>query len=297
LFGNWRVVVQNCERRTEERRCKFPPTPPALSRKGKDHAGRLWKGTGLPVAEETVELARGGDRASVEAVITECFPAVHRVAHALVGEPVVAGKVVRFVLRRAVTVRPRWRPGMTPENWFFHNTLMTLRRLGSVAPPSGQDLLITAASGSHPAYTAFVRALRALPVQQAEAFILHHGEHLNERLLGVAMDLSTGAAGSHLAAATQGLQGLAGEDYPVLVAALEKTYAALTPPETIVRTAAQSEIKAVFWGRVLRRVVRRVISLAILAALAYLGWRYREQLVQWYYQLRAAVTSATSRPS
>ena len=70
-------------------------------------------------------------------------------------------------------------------------------RLNAPAPAPNQDLLITVGPTGLPAYAGFIRALRTLPVQQAEAFILHHGEHLNERLLGVAMDLSTGAAGSH----------------------------------------------------------------------------------------------------
>ena len=236
----------------------------------------------MPVADDVVEKARLGDRASVEAVVTECFPAVHRVAHALTGDPAVAGKVVRFVLRRSVDVMPRWRSGLIPENWFFHNTLITLRRLNAPAPPPNQDLLITVGPTGLPAYGGFIRALRALPVQQAEAFVLHHGEHLNERLLGVAMDLSTGAAGSHLAAATASLQSLAGDDYPALVAALEKAYAALTPPETIVRTTARTEMRSILWGKLIRRVVRRLITLAILAAIGFAAWHFRDQLIKWF---------------
>ena len=254
-------------------------------------------GNSLPVADEVVAKARVGDRQSVEAVITECFPAVHRVAHALTGDPAVAGKVVRFVLRRSVTVMPRWRPGLIPENWFFHNTLITLRRLKTPPPPANQDLLITVGPTGHPAYVGFIRALRALPVQQAEAFVLHHGEHLNERLLGVAMDLSTGAAGSHLAAATLALQTLAGNDFPVLVAAMEKAYAALTPPDTVVRTTAETEVRSVFWSKLIRRGTRRLVGLAILALLGYFGWQYRDQLIAAYHQIRDAVTAAQTRPS
>lgn len=251
----------------------------------------------MPVAEEVVEQARKGDRASVEAVITECYPAVHRIAHALTGDPAVAGRVVRYVLRRSATVMPRWRSGLIPENWFYHNTVIALRRMNAPAPTPQQDLLITVGASSDPAYVGFVRALRALPVQQVEAFVLNHGEHLNERLLGVAMDLSTGAAGSHLAAATVALQSLAGNEYPALVAAMEKAYGSLTPPETDIRTTAQSEVRSVLWGKRLRRAVRRLIKLAILAALGYVAWRYRAQLIQWYHALRDAAMSARTRPS
>jgi DNA-directed RNA polymerase specialized sigma24 family protein len=257
-------------------------------------------GIHLPVAEDVVNKAREGDRASVESVITDCFPAVHRVAHALTGDPAVAGKVVRFVLRRSVDVMPRWRSGLIPENWFFHNTLMTLRRLNTPPPQPNQDLLITVGPTGLPAYAGFIRALRTLPVQQAEAFILHHGEHLNERLLGVAMDLSTGAAGAHLAAATASLQTLAGNDYPALVSALDKAYMALTPPETIVRTTAETEIRSVFWGKLLRRMVKRLITLAILAAIGFAAWYFREQLIKWFELARTwfeSSKSATTQPS
>lgn len=240
----------------------------------------------MPVADEVMAAARKGDRASVEAVITECFPAVHRVAHALTGDPAVAGKVVRHVLRRSVDVMPRWRTGLIPENWFFHNTLITLRRLEAPPPQPNQDLLITVGPTGHSAYGGFIRALRALPGQQVEAFVLHYGEHLNERLLGVAMDLSTGAAGSHLAAATLALRTLAGNEYAALVGAFGKAYAALTPPETVVKTTAETEIRSVFWSKLLRRVVRRLLTLAILAAIGFAAWHFREQLIKWFEMAR-----------
>jgi len=251
----------------------------------------------VPVSDEVRDLARSGDRSAVEAVITECFPAVHRVAHALTGDPAIAGKIVRFVLRRSVTVMPRWRAGLIPENWFYHNTLMTLRRLNAPAPAPQNDLLITVGPTSNPAYPAFIRALRGLPNQQAEAFILRHGEHLNERLLGVAMDLSTRAAGAHLAAATLALQTIAGPEFTALTAAFEKAYALLTPPDTIIRTTALSEIRAVLWKKLLRRLIRRLIQLAILAALAYAGWHWRAQLTDWFNKARAAATAATTQKS
>jgi DNA-directed RNA polymerase specialized sigma24 family protein len=248
----------------------------------------------VPVSDEVLDQARAGDRDAVEAVITESFPAVHRIAHAMTGDPVIASKVVRFVLRRGVSVMPRWRAGLIPENWFYHNTLITLRRLNATHPSPQHDLLITVGPTSLPAYPAFIRALRGLPNQQAEAFILRHGEQLNERLLGVAMDLSIVAATSHLAAATTALQTIAGPDYPLLSAAFEKAYALLTPPDTIVRTAALSEIRAVLWKKLLRRLARRLINLAILAAIAYAGWHWRAQLLEWFNKARAAATTRRS---
>ena len=75
-----------------------------------------------------------------------------------------------------------------------------------------QDPLVARASFADPAYTAFVRAVRGLPEQQAEAYLLYHGERLNERLLGVAMDCSAAAAANHLQAATDALTAMSGGD-------------------------------------------------------------------------------------
>lgn len=248
----------------------------------------------MAVSDETLAAVRRSDRDAIETVINDCFPAVHRVAHALTGDPVIAGRVVRFVLRRGVSVMPRWRQGLIPENWFYHHTLLTLRRINVPAPTPERDLLVIAGPSADPAYVAFVRALRGLPNQQVEAYLLHHGEKLNERLLGVAMDLSTGAAGAHLAAATLTLHTMAGENYPALAATFEKAYASLTPPETIVRTTSRSEIRSILWRKLIRRVVRRLVLLAVLGGLAYAGWRWRAQLRQWFEVVRAAAQTRRS---
>ena len=110
------------------------------------------------------------------------------------------------MIRRSLRVLPKWRTGVVPENWFYHHTLLSARGFLARPPDPHQDLLVTAAPApkdprdaapptgeialawvgpDEASYVAFVRALRNLPAQQAEAFILHHGERLNERLLGV----------------------------------------------------------------------------------------------------------------
>jgi DNA-directed RNA polymerase specialized sigma24 family protein len=253
---------------------------------------------GVPVEEEILDRAREDDREAIEQVITACYPAVHRIAHALTGEPKIAQRITRFVLRRAVTAIPRWRKGLIAENWFYHYTVLTTRLVTRRPPPAEQDLLITAGPATQPAFAAFVRAIRALHVQQMEAFILHVGEKLNERLLGVAMDLSTQAAAAHLAAATATLQTIAGGEFESLRASLDSAYMNLTPPQTIVRTASQSEIRSVFWRRLLRRAVRRLVWLAILAALGYVAWHWRVFLLQSARQWFEVIKSrAQSRPA
>jgi DNA-directed RNA polymerase specialized sigma24 family protein len=243
------------------------------------------------VDEEVLDRARDGDREAIESVITACYPSVHRIAHALTGEPKIALRITRFVLRRAVTAIPKWRKGLIAENWFYHYTVLTTRLVVPHPPSAQQDLLITAGPSTEPAYAAFVRAIRVLPPQQVEAFLLHLGEKLNDRLLGVAMDLSTQAAGTHLTAATSVLQTIAGDQYDSIRSALERAYLSLTPPDTIVRSASQQEIRSVFWRRLLRRAVRRLIWLTILAGIGLAVWHWHALLLQWFYAIKARAQS------
>lgn len=235
--------------------------------------------------------ARRGNRSAVEAILTESFPAVHRIAHALSGEPRTGTAVSRHVMRRAVRVMPRWRRGITPENWFYHHTLLVAREAAAQVPRPDHDLLITAGPGGMPAYVAFVRALRGLPRQQMEAFVLNHGEKLNSRLLGVAMDCSASAAATHLVAATDTLRTIAGDSYEELVPALERAYATLTPPETVVRTTVARQVSAGLWAMRLRRIIRWTITLAVLAAIGYAVWRWHALFLQWFEILRSRATT------
>lgn len=239
--------------------------------------------------------ARRADRAAVEIILTESFPAVHRIALALTGDPRAANIVVRHVLRRAVQVLPRWRRGITPENWFNHHTLLVAREVAARLTTSSEDPLVANGPEAVPAYVAFIRALRGLPRQQMEAFVLNHGEKLNSRLLGVAMDCSASAAGTHLLAATDALRTISGQSYEELVPALERAYGALSPPETIVRTTVAKQVAAGFWAMRVRRVVRWVITLAVLAALGYAILRWHALLLQWFEVLRSrAATQGAS---
>lgn len=227
-------------------------------------------------------------------ILTESFPAVHRIAHALAGEPRTATAVCRHVLRRAVRVMPRWRKGITPENWFYHHTLLVAREAAKQVPPPERDLLVTAGPGGQPTYIAFVRALRGLPRQQMEAFVLNHGEKLNSRLLGVAMDCSASAAATHLSAATEALRTIAGASYEELVPSLERAYATLTPPETVVRTTVARQVAAGLWSLRIRRWTRRAITLAVLAAIGYAVWRWHALLLQWFEVLRSRATTQSA---
>lgn len=238
------------------------------------------------MSDEAIAKVRKLDRRAVEAVLAESYPAVHRMAHGLTGRSAAAQRVIRLVFRRGLRVIPGWRKGIIPENWFSHHTLLTARDVAPQAPSPDLDLLLTMGPATDPAYAAFVRALRALPRQQTEAFLLNHGEQFNERLLGVTMDCSTQAATTHLAAATEALRQMAGEQFLGLSSALERAYQALTPGDAAVKTSVGRQVRSAFWARRLRRLVRRLLLLAILACLVYAAWRWRDVLLHWFDLIR-----------
>src|SRR5688572_15823413 len=152
-------------------------------------------------------------RPAVDDLFAMVYPAVVRIAKALAGRDDVADGVVRFVMLRASRMIPTWRDETAAERWFLHHTVLTARRAAAHEPSPKHDLLVAPPSPADPptpAYVAFVRAVRQLPVQQREAFLLHAGERFNPRYLGVAMDCSTQAAQAHLDAATAALRTVVG---------------------------------------------------------------------------------------
>jgi DNA-directed RNA polymerase specialized sigma24 family protein len=245
----------------------------------------------VPITDQIISQSRRADRSAVEAILTESFPAVYRIANALISEPRIATAIIRHVLRRAVWVMPRWRKGITPENWFYHHTLLMAREASTRLGLPAVDVLVTAGLDGSPAYVAFVRALRGLPRQQMEAFVLNHGEKLNSRLLGVAMDCSASAAGTHLLAATDAMRTIAGSSYQELVRALEAAYGTLTPPETIIRATVAQQVSAGLWAMRLRRILRWTILLTLLACAGYALWRWHALLLQWFEVLRSRATT------
>jgi DNA-directed RNA polymerase specialized sigma24 family protein len=235
----------------------------------------------MPVSEELLARARAGDATAMEALLTESYPSVSRIARAVAGDERAADRVVDLVLERSLRVLPTWRQGVIPENWFYHHTLLTAREYAADhrADPR-HDPLVTHAgpAANDPGYVAFVRALRGLPEQQAEAFLLNHGEMLNERLLGVAMDCSATAAEKHLAAASAAMAAIAGAKREDYTSALHRAYSSLTPQEGSGVREVRAFVRRKLRRRFLRRLVRWVIVLLFLGALAYAGWRWRDRI-------------------
>jgi DNA-directed RNA polymerase specialized sigma24 family protein len=255
----------------------------------------------MNVTEDVLLRARKFDRRAMEQLVSDAYPSVYRMAHALTGKTGAARQVLHDVLRRSLRVLENWRVGSVPENWFYHHTLLTARELSRTAPEPRQDLLVAAGgeAAHDPFYVGFVKALRGLPRQQAEAFILHHGEKLNDRLLGVAMDCSTGAAHTHLEAARRTLAAASGPGIDVLTATLERAYQALTPPPAAVAPVARRYVRHRLRPRRLRRLVRLVI-LGTAVVGAYYAWRERGRWLPAAHELKDRwwpTTSPTAAPA
>jgi DNA-directed RNA polymerase specialized sigma24 family protein len=229
--------------------------------------------------DQLLSAAQSGDRESIREVLAEAHPGVHRIAHALAGEEERAAQVVDAVYRNALRSLPQWSSWGDPETWFFHQTVQAARRICQGRPASDEDLLYTAISIEQrtPAYLAFVRGIRRLPQQQIEAFILHHGDRQNERLIGVAMDCSTQAAQTHLKAADAAMQPLAGNDWAVLTAMLNQACRRMSPSLGETDRVVQRYLGAWSGKRTRRRLGKLILILVVAVALLLL-WPLRGML-------------------
>jgi DNA-directed RNA polymerase specialized sigma24 family protein len=247
----------------------------------------------MAISEELLDKAMKSDRAAMEAVLVDVYPAVFRVANALTGRAGAARLVLNDVLRRSLRVLPKWRRGVVPENWYYHHTIIAARQAAAAPPELRDDVLVKLAGTQDPTYLAFVRALRSLPRQQSEAFLLHHGERLNTRLVGVAMDSSQQAAAEHLKAADAAMATVGGEAMPALTATLLKAYAALVPPANSVHPAARKYVNRHRAKRMANRLVKLALLLGLLAA-ACLLWLSRDPVRAL---LRPYLESPASQPA
>lgn len=224
----------------------------------------------MDISPQVFDRARKLQRGAVEALFATAYPTVMRIARALSGRDDVADGIVHFVMVTAVRVLPGWRDGTGAERWFLHHTILTSRRVTGHEPAAQADLL---AAGADPVMVAFVRALRRLPQQQREAVLLHFGEHLNARYLGVAMDCSADAAEAHLEAGRGALREVGGAEFEALLARLVTAYARLTPVETEIPQAARRWAAKGLRPRRLRRIALFLAAALLGAAGAWAAWK------------------------
>ena len=234
------------------------------------------------MSEEILADAREWNPAALEALLAAGYAPARRIAHALSGDEAVGRAVAGLLIQRSLRFLPNWVDPSTPENWFCHHAVLTTRS-ANVPPPADplRDPLVVYGPAEQPAYVAFVRAVRLLPAQQREAFILHHGERLNPRMLGVAMDCSMQAADTHLKAATDALQTVSeGGNVEPLAATLTRAYAALQAAQTDATPTVRVYVRQVRRRLLARRVIRVAIVALLLAGVGAIVWLFRGELIR-----------------
>ena len=231
-----------------------------------------------------LDRARKEQSNAVIEILSMHYPAVYRMAYAICGRRDVGDGVVRFVMRRSFRALPHWKDEEAPQRWFRHHTILTVRRAALHQPASAQiDTLIPPESlEADPKYPAFVRALRGLPQQQREAFLLHHGEKLDLRGISVAMDCSTVAAAQHLGAANDELTELVDRDFQSLAAQVAENYAKLAPTTDLALSHVSSSARRYLWPRKLARFLGSALLVLALFALAYASVKWWREIVVWF---------------
>lgn len=211
-------------------------------------------------------------RNAVERLLTEEYPVVHRMAYALTGRADLGDAVTHLMMKRGLALASRSVHPAMPR-WFEHHTVLTTRRAARYQPDLHTETLVLPAQSGDAQYMAFIRAVRGLPFQQREAFILHHAGRFDDRRLATAMDCSTEAAANHLRVADQSIRQLAGDRLEEFTSKLVAAYEALLPDEHLYLQAVQSRVRRYLWMRRMARAAGWVIGLAVLACVGYAGWR------------------------
>jgi DNA-directed RNA polymerase specialized sigma24 family protein len=227
----------------------------------------------MPTDEDLLHRARRFDRPAVESIFAENYPAVCRIAMGLSGRADVGMGVTRFVVKQALHVLPAWKDPDAPQRWFLHHTILTVRRAAKHQPDKTNDTFIDDPRAAPAEYVAFIRALRLLPMQQREAFILHHAERLNERWSAVAMDCSVIAASNHLKAANEALRSIAAGGFDKFAGEISRVYRKLTPPQEMMLPKLRRTIARHIWPRRIARAFGWLILLSFIGGVIYAAWK------------------------
>ncbi len=206
-------------------------------------------------------------------LLREQYPPLHRMACGLTGSARVGERVASLVLGQCGRAMDKWRDWPAGQRWFRHDVILIVRQSGGAFPPPHEDVLAGDPPGDT-SYLAFVKALRSLPGQQREAFVLGRGEGWSLRDVAVAMDCSTTAASVHLEAAEKELIAVAGNEFATHLTRLKRCYAQLAPGEKELGAIVERYARRISAPARLGRGIRWVVVLAVLAAVAWAVWRW-----------------------
>lgn len=176
------------------------------------------------ITDEDLWSAQQGKPDAFRHLYSQALEPCARIAYSLCGDSDGAQKVLRALVSRSIRQFPRWKYADEASAWFMHQTILLLREIARpIKPPD--DLLLKDVGGPDVIqYAAMVRAIRKLPQQQQEAFLLTHAQRWNTRLCAIAMDCSNTAVVTHLNEAQRQLQPLLGEHASALLGYLHQVH-------------------------------------------------------------------------
>ncbi|MGH7178405.1 MAG: sigma factor-like helix-turn-helix DNA-binding protein [Tepidisphaeraceae bacterium] len=232
----------------------------------------------MPIDAQTLDLARRGDLTAIVAVLCGVMPGAFRITAGLTGNLVLTTRIVRVLVRQGSRVIGSWSDLDEPVRWSRHHAILLTRRVAHVKPNAESDTLFEPADSSV-IDRAFVRAVRELPRQQQEAFILCHGEKLDLRETAVAMDCSTQAAEQHLREATRALKVIAQDGFLRGAASLGTAYSRLTPQDAALRATIVRGVRRAIIPRRIARTVVIMLEILILLLFAVIAWKLYPRLV------------------
>jgi DNA-directed RNA polymerase specialized sigma24 family protein len=227
----------------------------------------------MPLSPELLERAKSGRRQAAVAVIAEYYPRIQRIAYALSGREELGKKIVRQIVRQSLGAMRGWKNTSDPMRWFVHHTVLESRQKSRVEMDLAVDPLIRGVETNSAYYPAFIRAVRTLPMQQREAYLLHHGERLDARGLAIAMDCSRDAAENHLREATNALTAYGGDFFPTFTAHLTQTYDRLSPEDELIVPAVQTAMRRRISPRGVLNFSLTTLKLLVIGSVIFLGWK------------------------
>lgn len=213
------------------------------------------------ITDEDLWSSQQGNPGALQRVYSQALEPCARIAYSLCGDPDQAQQVMRKLVRRSVRQFRQWKYADEASAWFMHQTILLLREIDSSIQTRDDPLLKDVAGPDVIQYAAMIRAIRNLPQQQKEAFLLTHAQRWNTRLCAIAMDCSNTAVVTHLKEAERQLQPLLGQHASALVEYLHQVHRSMPIqyPKAPIRIGARIRARralgrlvyALGWGLIL----------------------------------------------
>lgn len=219
------------------------------------------------ITDEDLASAQRGDAGAAQRLFQQATQTCGRLATTLLGTHALGHRAVRELAKRAASQLPGWRSADEAARWFMHQTVFLTREFRKPFDPQYDVLLHDVGGPDVTEYRAMIVALRKLPEQQQEAFLLTHAQKWNTRMCAVAMDCSNVAVETHLVGATRELQPLLGKHFDALMGFLRQVHEAVPVETTSIATGVVRRTRVRRGAKLIRTIAGwTLIALIVLFA-------------------------------